>query len=111
MRAVTDGRFKLAVNLLYEDEFYDLEKDPYELNNLIDSDEYAAERDRLHDAILDRMCAQRGPFRGYYWDRRPWRKDANAPSWRYRGYTRQRENEEYEPIQLDYENGMPMVHA
>lgn len=111
MRAVTDGRFKLAINLLSEDELYDMENDPYELKNLIDDPEYAAVRDRLHDAILDRMCLQRDPFRGYYWDNRPWRSDADAPSWKYRGYTRQRENEEYEPRQLDYENGMPMVHA
>jgi len=110
MRAVTDGRYKLAINLLSEDEFYDLEKDPYELNNLIDSEEYAAERDRLHDAILDRMCSQRDPFRGYYWDNRPWRKDAAAPNWRYRGFTRQRENEEYEPRQLDFVNGLVMNH-
>ena len=32
------------------------------------------------------------------------------PNWRYRGWTRQRENEEYEPRQLDYFNGMVMVH-
>jgi uncharacterized sulfatase len=110
MRAVTDGRYKLAINLLSGDEFYDLEKDPYELTNLIDSEECAAERDRLHDAILDRMCLQRDPFRGYYWDNRPWRSDADAPSWKYRGYTRQRENEEYEPRQLDYANGLTMNH-
>lgn len=110
LRAVTDGRYKLSVNLMSGDEFYDLEKDPYELNNLIDDPAYASERDRLHDAILDRMCLQRDPFRGYYWDCRPWRKDANPPHWRYRGYTRQRENEEYEPRQLDYVNGLTMVH-
>ena len=110
MRAVTDGRYKLSINLMSSDEFYDLEKDPYELNNLIDSPEYAAERDRLHDAILDRMCEQRDPFRGYYWETRPWRTDAKAPHWRYRGYTRQRENEEYEPRQLDYVNGLVMNH-
>ena len=71
----------------------------------------AAERDRLHDALLDRMCRDRDPFRGYWWDCRPWRADAAPPSWRYRGYTRQREEEEYEPRQLDYVNGLEMVHA
>ncbi|MBQ4564346.1 MAG: hypothetical protein IJA58_07680, partial [Lachnospiraceae bacterium] len=91
-------------------EFYDLQEDPYELHNLINDERYAAERDRLHDAILDRMCRDRDPFRGYYWDNRPWRKDAMPPNWRYRGWTRQRENEEYEPRQLDYFNGMVMVH-
>ncbi|MBR4033447.1 MAG: hypothetical protein IKJ04_01440, partial [Clostridia bacterium] len=48
--------------------------------------------------------------RGYYWDNRPWRKDAAAPNWRYRGFTRQRENEEYEPRQLDFVNGLVMNH-
>lgn len=110
LRAVTDGRFKLSVNLMSEDEFYDLDSDPYELNNLINDPAYAAERARLHDAILDRMCRDRDPFRGYYWDCRPWRTDAAAPSWRYRSYTRQREEEEYEPRQLDYVNGIEMVH-
>ena len=56
------------------------------------------------------MCDQRDPFRGYYWDCRPWRKNAAAPNWRYRGFTRQRENEEYEPRQLDFVNGLPMNH-
>ena len=110
MRAVTDERYKLSINLLSDDEFYDLQEDPYELHNLINDERYAAERDRLHDAILDRMCRDRDPFRGYYWDNRPWRKDAMPPNWRYRGWTRQRENEEYEPRQLDYFNGMVMVH-
>ncbi len=109
MRAVTDGRYKLSINLMSEDEFYDLEKDPYECVNLIDDPAYAAKRDRLHDALCDRMCRDRDPFRGYYWECRPWRKDAPAPNWRYRGYTRQRENEEYEPRQLDFVNGLPMV--
>lgn len=110
LRAVTDGNFKLSVNLMSGDEFYDLKSDPYELCNLIDDPEYAADRNRLHDALLDRMCRDRDPFRGYYWDCRPWRTDAAKPNWRYRGYTRQREEEEYEPRQLDYVNGMEMIH-
>ena len=108
MRAVTDGRYKLSINLMSEDELYDLEKDPYELNNLINDESYAAERDRLHDTILDKMCADRDPFRGYDWECRPWRSDAPAPYWRWRGWTRQREEEEYEPRQLDFANGLVM---
>ena len=110
MRAVTDGRYKLSVNLMSTDEFYDLEADPFECKNLIDTGDpqLKAARDRLHDAILDRMCRDRDPFRGYYWDCRPWRTDAAPPNWRYRGWTRQRENEEYEPRQLDFVNGLPM---
>jgi uncharacterized sulfatase len=110
MRAITDERYKLSINLLSQDEFYDLQEDPYECHNLIDDERYETERNRLHDALLDRMCKDRDPFRGYYWDNRPWRKDAAAPNWRYRGYTRQRENEEYEPRQLDFFNGLVMNH-
>lgn len=112
LRAVTDDRWKLSINLMSDDELYDLQSDPYELHNLINSTdpEVCAARNRLHDALLDRMCRDRDPFRGYYWDCRPWRSDAAAPNWRYRGYTRQRENEEYEPRQLDFVNGLPMNH-
>lgn len=110
MKAVTDERYKLSVNLLSEDEFYDLKEDPYECCNLIWDERYLKERNRLHDALLDRMCQDRDPFRGYYWENRPWRKDVPAPSWRYRGYTRQREHEEYEPRQLDFFNGLVMNH-
>ena len=31
--------------------------------------------------------------------------------WNNCGYTRQRENEEYEPRQLDYDTGLPMEKA
>ena len=57
------------------------------------------------------MNATRDPFRGYQWELRPWRKDVEAPTWSYTGYTRQRENEEYEPRQLDYATGLPMEEA
>ena len=50
-------------------------------------------------------------IRGYYWERRPWRTDARPATWAYTGFTRQRENEEYEPRQLDYNTGMPMKEA
>ncbi len=41
---------------------------------------------------------------------RPWRKNV-TPDWNNGGYTRQRENEEYEPRQLDYDTGLPMEKA
>ncbi len=110
MRAVTDGHFKLSLNLMSTDELYDLDNDPYELNNLINDPSFAEVRNRLHDSILDSMCQRRDPFRGYYWENRPWRTDAPAPDWRWRGWTRQREEEEYEPRQLDYVNGLVMNH-
>lgn len=110
MRAVTDGHYKLSINLMSTDELYDLDRDPYELHNLIEDESYAEIRNRLHDAILDKMCNDRDPFRGYYWEARPWRTDAPAPHWRWRGWTRQREEEEYEPRQLDFANGLVMNH-
>ena len=110
LRAVFDGRFKLSVNLLSTDELYDLQNDPYELVNLIEDERYAAERNRLHDAVIENMNANRDPFRGYYWERRPWRKDAAPATWRGLGMTRQRD-EELEPKQLDYNTGLPMKEA
>ena len=37
IRCVCNGRYKLVINLMTTDEFYDLETDPGELTNLIDS--------------------------------------------------------------------------
>ena len=111
IRAVFDGRFKLAVNLLTTDELYDLHEDPYEMRNLIDSPEHRAVRNRLHDRLLAWMNETRDPFRGYYWERRPWREEARPATWDYTGMTRQRENEEYEPRQLDYNTGLEMTAA
>ncbi|MDH7568975.1 MAG: sulfatase-like hydrolase/transferase [Armatimonadota bacterium] len=111
IRAAFDGRYKLVINLLTSDELYDLEEDPQEMTNLIHSPAHAAVRNALHDRILDWMNQTRDPFRGYYWERRPWRTDARPATWRYTGMTRQRENEEYEPRQLDYDTGLEMTEA
>ena len=111
IRCVFDGRYKLAINLLATDELYDLENDPGEMTNLIHSDTHAAMRDALHDKLLDWMNRTRDPFRGYYWERRPWRANARPATWDYTLMTRQRENEEYEPRQLDYSTGHEMDAA
>lgn len=110
-RAVTDGRFKLCVNLLTTDELYDLREDPHECVNRINNADLAAERDHLHDALLAWMNETRDPFRGYYWSCRPWRTSVPPPSWSDSGYTRQRITEPPEPPQLDYETGLPFEHA
>mgnify|MGYP003378611881 FL=1 len=55
MRAAIGDRYKLAVNLLDTDEFYDMEEDPAEVHNRIWDPACAGERDRLHDALLDWM--------------------------------------------------------
>ena len=110
MRAVTDGRYKLSVNLLDSDELYDLESDPYEIDNRINDESLSSVRSRLHDALLEHMNATRDLYRGYQWLARPWRADA-AFTWQNDGCTRQRENEEYETRQLDYDTGLPMKEA
>jgi uncharacterized sulfatase len=111
VRSVFDGRHKLVVNLMTSDELYDLHADPYEMENLIVSPGHGPIRDRLHDGLLRWMNRTRDPFRGYYWERRPWRTDAAAATWKYTSMTRQRENEEYEPRQLDYDTGLEMDKA
>ena len=85
-------------------------KDPDEVQNLINVREYSKIRDRLHDALLEHMNVTRDAYRGYQWAVRPWRSDRIA-SWENDAYTRQRENEEYEPRQLDYDTGLPIVEA
>lgn len=110
LRAVFDGRYKLSINLLSGDELYDLQNDPYELHNLIEDPACRKTRDRLHDRLLQNMNETRDPFRGYYWERRPWRTDAQPASWSYTGYTRQSEDD-YEDRQLDYDTGLPMKEA
>ncbi len=109
IRSVFDGRYKLVINLLSSDELYDLETDPAEMHNLIEVEQHVEVRNRLHDKILNWMDDTRDPFRGYYWERRPWRSDAAPPSWAHSGMTRQREHEQYEPRQLDYATGMEMT--
>ncbi|MCL5996191.1 MAG: sulfatase-like hydrolase/transferase [Chloroflexi bacterium] len=111
IRAAFDGRYKLVINLLSSDELYDLQTDPDEMTNLIDSPAHAPARDALHDSLLGWMNTTRDPFRGYHWERRPWRSGASAATWAYTGMTRQRENEEYEPRQLDYDTGLEMDTA
>jgi len=106
MRAVCDGRFKLVINLLTSDELYDLDRDPEEMTNLIADPDSAAVRDRLHDKLLDWMNRTRDPFRGYYWERRPWRTDTHPATWACSGMTRQRVVEPGEPQQLDYNTGL-----
>jgi uncharacterized sulfatase len=92
------------------DELYDLETDPGELRNLIDSSDHANLRNRLHDRLLDWMNTSRDPFRGYYWGHRIWRSDF-AETWANAGMTRQRESDGYLPRELDYDTGLPMGNA
>jgi len=111
IRSIFDGRWKLVINLLTSDELYDLENDPEEMINLIEFRGSQPERDRLHNRLIEWMNTTRDPFRGYYWERRPWRSDAQPASWAHTGMTRQRENDADEPRQLDYATGVQMDRA
>ncbi len=105
IRAVTDGRYKLVVNLLCTDELYDLQTDPEEMVNRIDSPEHAARRNRLHDRLLRWMDDTRDPMRGYYWARRPWRPDV-VVRWVDKDVLRQRADDGYEPPVINYDTGV-----
>ena len=74
MRAITTKRYKLVIHLLDTDEFYDLETDPYEVENRINDEAYEAVRNELHDKLLAHMDDTRDLYRGYQWKMRPWRK-------------------------------------
>ncbi|HZJ88432.1 MAG TPA: sulfatase-like hydrolase/transferase [Sphaerochaeta sp.] len=110
MRSISDGRHKLSIHLLDTDELYDLQADPHEVVNRIDDPEYASIRNSLHDALLAHMDRTRDLYRGYQWAVRPWRAEKKAV-WQNSGFTRQRENEEYESRQWDYDTGLPMKEA
>ena len=109
IRCVCNGRYKLSVNLMSSDELYDLEKDPAELHNLIDSAEHASLRNGLHDQLMEWMNVTRDPFRGYYWGHRPWRPDF-PETWQFFAMTRQRKCDGYLPLELDYDTGLPVKH-
>lgn len=110
MRAITTDDYKLVIYLCDSDEFYDLKKDPYEVNNLINDENYKEQRNKLHDMLLERMNITRDSFRGYQWACRPWREDKKA-TWENDGYTRQRDNGSYEIRQRDYDTGLFMTEA
>lgn len=103
IRAVTDGRFKLSLHLLETDELYDLQADPAEVHNRIEDPALAADRDRLHDAVLAWMNATRDPLRCPTWGRRAWR-DLGGSTWG--GATRPRPiDAAFHPPTLLYDTG------
>lgn len=110
MRAITTKDYKLVIHLCDSDEFYDLTKDPFEVNNLIDDPHYKEQRNHLHDLLLERMNNSRDAMRGYQWACRPWRED-KTPQWENDGYTRQPDNDPWQERQLDYDTGLPMKEA
>lgn len=103
IRCAYDGRHKLVINLLSTDELYDLQQDPQEMTNLIESGAHAEIRDRLHAAILDWLGRTRDPFRGPAWERRPWQSKRTL---RWGGATRPRRDDGYQRRVLDYGTGL-----
>jgi uncharacterized sulfatase len=73
IRAAVTEDAKLVVNLPGEDEFYDREADPGEVENRIDDPAVADRRDELHDAILEIMDETADPFNADGWIERDWR--------------------------------------
>lgn len=103
LRCMLQGDYKLVINLLSDDELYDMKNDPSENKNLIlDSDSFAI-RDKMHDDLLAWMDKTRDPFRGPYWVRRPWR-DKAASKW-YAGKTHPKPYDGFSPEIIDYASG------
>ena len=105
MRGLVGDRYKLCEFLLDKDEFFDDETDPYELENLIEDEEYRSIRDEMHEALMKEMNDTRDPFRGYQWRYRYWCPEDKS-DWECDGYTRQRPAGIGEIKQLDYETGL-----
>jgi hypothetical protein len=80
----------------------------FEMRNLIASSEHASIRDRMHDRLLDWMNDTRDPFRGYCWERRPWRASRRR-GWR--GQWRPYPSDGYAPPVRDYRTGQPNTGA
>jgi uncharacterized sulfatase len=104
IRCLVRWPWKLVLNLLTSDELYNLERDPDEMENLVDSSASSAERDRMHDALLEEMNRSRDPWRGSYWERRSWR-DKPGSDWI--GGTRFNPADGVRPDYLDYDTGEP----
>lgn len=107
MRAIITDTHKLSLHLTDEDELYERHSDPEDMVNRILDPVLNTTRNALHEELLTWMNETRDPFRGYQWRCRSWRNDY-TPNWRCDGYTRQPENEPWEPRQLDYSTGLPM---
>lgn len=110
MRAVISEHYKLAIHLLDQDEFYDLTTDPCETKNRIQDPSYLPVIKAHHRLLIRHMNDTRDPYRGYQWSARPWNREF-TPCWDNEGYTRQREPDGYEPVQLDYDTGLPITCA
>lgn len=103
IRSIVSGNYKLNINLISGDELYDLAADPGEMKNLIEEPDYAEVREKLLDALLQRMYEKRDPFRGPVFERRPWKKTLH---YQWKGLFRPRPADGYAPEVLDYDTGL-----
>jgi uncharacterized sulfatase len=123
IRMIRKGTLKLIINLFDIDELYDLEKDPYELENLIYDSDYTVERNNLHRELLSWMNDRRDPFRGWCWQERKWNSGItqshsgheqkpidssnNSKERSWCGLQRYRPDDGFRPPVLDYFSGRP----
>lgn len=63
-RMIRNQRYKYIWTLTDVDEFYDLEKDPWEMNNLIDEDEYASVLSDMRRMLYEDLKACGDPLAG-----------------------------------------------
>jgi uncharacterized sulfatase len=104
VRCLVSGNYKLVINMLSQDEFYDLERDPNEIDNLIHDPNYSEIRNRLHTQLINWMNDKRDPFRGPSWERRLW---SNSNRLKWMGNFRPRPADGYAPEVRYYDTGMP----
>jgi arylsulfatase A-like enzyme len=67
-RMVTDGRTKYVFNAPEIDEFYDLERDPWEMHNLIDDEDYQDEIAHKRSRLMQWMESVEDPLAGWIGD-------------------------------------------
>ena len=72
IRCMVTEQHKLVINLFDSDELYDLQRDPFEQENLIGDPGHAAVRDQMHQQLLEWMYVRRDAFRSPQWERRSW---------------------------------------
>jgi len=104
MRALVRGPWKLVLNGLDTDELYNLDRDPHELQNLIDDADASSLRDQLHDALINWMYEHEDPWRGSMWEKRAWR-DVRRDYWK--APMRPVRLNGVQPLYRDYDTGLP----
>ena len=102
VRCLVRGHYKLSINLFDIDELYDLQQDPYEMENRIDDPALAGMRDEMHDALIAWMDEKRDTFRGDCWRTRPWHTVAPPTE-----HGKARPDDGYLPPTIDYTTTKP----